>query len=235
MAQLLDVLPSSALAVYAHPDDLEISCGGTLARWSAAGCEVHVVVCTRGEKGSADPEQDTVALAHSRTVEARAAAALLGAVGFEQLGYDDGTVQNDVQLRGRLVGIVRRLRPEYVITPDPTATFFGSSYVNHHDHREVGWGTLDACAPAASSPLYFPEAGPAHAVGTLLLSGTLEADSWVDISETIERKAEAVRCHRSQLGLEDILVDELVRRRAAEEGDKVGASYAEGYRRIQLR
>ncbi|MPY92765.1 MAG: PIG-L family deacetylase [Acidimicrobiia bacterium] len=234
MARLLDLRPSSALAVYAHPDDLEISCGGTLSLWSASGCSVHVVVCTRGEKGSADPEEDTAALARSRAMEARAAAEVLGVKGFEQLGYDDGTVENDVHLRGRLVGLVRRLRPECVVTSDPTATFFGSSYVNHHDHREVGWATLDACAPAAASPLYFPEAGPAHGVATLLLSGTLEADAWVDISDTVERKAEALRCHRTQLGTEERWVDELVRRRAAEEGDKVGVRYAEGYRCIRL-
>jgi LmbE family N-acetylglucosaminyl deacetylase len=235
MARLLDIRPASALAIYAHPDDLEISCGGTLSLWSDGGCEVHVVVCTRGEKGSADPREDTEALARSRAAEARAAASLLGAVGFEQLGYDDGTVENDVELRGRLVALVRRLRPECVITSDPTATFFGSSYVNHHDHREVGWATLDACAPAAASPLYFPEAGPAHGVSTLLLSGTLEADAWVDITDTVERKADALRCHRSQLGGRADWVDELVRRRAAEEGEKVGARYAEGYRCLQLR
>lgn len=226
--------PTRALAVYAHPDDFEISCGGTLALWSKAGCSVHVVVCTRGEKGSADPAEDTTALARSRADESRSAAAALGIEGLEQLGYDDGTVENDVALRRRLVAVVRRLRPDCVITSDPTAIFFGSTYVNHHDHREVGWATLDACAPAAASPLYFPEVGPAHTVATLLLSGTLEADAWVDISDTIEHKAAALRCHRSQLGSDAQLVDELVRRRAADEGDRVGVPYAEGYRCIQL-
>jgi LmbE family N-acetylglucosaminyl deacetylase len=195
---------------------------------------VHVVVCTRGEKGSADPDEDTAALARSRARESRSAAATLGVAGVEQLGYDDGTVENDVHLRRRLVALVRQLRPDCVVTSDPTAIFFGSTYVNHHDHREVGWATIDACAPAAASPLYFPEEGPAHAVRTLLLSGTLEADAWVDISDTIERKAAALRCHRSQLGPDEQLVDELVRRRAADEGDKVGVPYAEGYRCIQL-
>lgn len=234
MARLLDLRPTRALAVYAHPDDLEISCGGTLALWSSAGCAVHVVVCTRGEKGSADPGEDTAALARSRAEESRAAAEALGVDGVEQLGYDDGTVENDVRLRRRLVALVRRLRPECVVTSDPTAIFFGSTYVNHHDHREVGWATIDACAPAAASPLYFPEAGPAHAVRTLLLSGTLEADAWVDISDTIARKTTALRCHRSQLGPDEQLVDELVRRRAADEGERVGVPYAEGYRCIQL-
>ncbi len=234
MARLLDDHPISALAIFPHPDDVEVSCGGTLARWSADGCTVHVVVCTRGEKGSVDPGADTDALAQTREAETRHAADVLGVKGLELLGYDDGTVSNDVELRGRLVEAVRRLRPECVIFPDPTATFFGSTHVNHHDHREVGWAALDACAPAAASPLYFPEAGPAHAVSTLLMSGTLEPDAWVDITDSIDRKAEAVRCHRSQLGEDEPLAAALVRARGADEGARVGVPYAEGYRCIQL-
>jgi LmbE family N-acetylglucosaminyl deacetylase len=232
--QLLTEDPARVLAIYAHPDDLEVSCGGTLARWAAAGAVVHIVVCTQGDKGSFDPDTDTEALARQRAQEATAAAEVLGAHGIDHLGYEDGTISNDVSLRGRLVELVRRIRPEVVICPDPTASFFGASYVNHHDHREVGWATVDACAPAASSPLYFPEVGPPHAVTSLLLSGTLEPDVWADITETVTCKAAALRCHRSQVGGNEPFIDDWVRQRAASEGVKAGVRYAECFRQIRL-
>jgi LmbE family N-acetylglucosaminyl deacetylase len=232
--ELLRDQPARALAVYAHPDDVEVSCGGTLARWSAAGATVHVVVCTRGDKGSSDAGVDVEALAAARRAETQAAADTLGARSLDLLGYDDGAIENDVVLRGRLVEVVRRVEPEIVICPDPTATFFGSTYVNHRDHRVVGWATVDACAPAASSPLYYPASGPPHAVGVLLLTGTLEPDVWVDVSGTVDTKAAALRCHTSQVGGREDLVEEWVRQRAAAEGDRVGVAYAEGFRRILL-
>jgi LmbE family N-acetylglucosaminyl deacetylase len=232
---LLQDEPARALAVYAHPDDAEISCGGTLARWAAAGAAVHVVVCTRGDKGSTDADADVDELASTRERETRTAAETLGTRSLDLLGYDDGAIENDVVLRGRLVEVVRRVEPEIVICPDPTAAFFGSAYVNHRDHRVVGWATVDACAPAASSPLYYPGSGPAHAVSVLLLSGTLEPDLWVDVSGTVDTKAAALRCHRSQLGGRGELVDDWVRQRAATEGAKVGVAYAECFRRIFLR
>jgi LmbE family N-acetylglucosaminyl deacetylase len=233
-AELLEQNPSRVLAVYAHPDDAEVSCGGTLARWVEAGGAVHVVLATRGDKGSSDPCADPDELAERRAAEARAGADQLGVSGLELFGYDDGAVENDAELRGRLVEVVRRVRPDVVMCPDPTASFFGASYVNHHDHRALGWATVDACAPAASSPLYYPEAGPAHAVGCLLLSGTLEPDVWVDISATIGRKAAAVGCHRSQVGDNGAWIEDFVRQRAAAEGAKCGVPYAECFRRIRL-
>ena len=93
-----------------------------------------------------------------------------------------------------------RLKPEVVLGPDPTATFFGEVYVNHRDHRETGWALLDAVAPAAAMPLYFPEQGPPHQVSVLLLSGTHEPDVVVDVSRTIDTKVKAMLAHASQLG-----------------------------------
>jgi LmbE family N-acetylglucosaminyl deacetylase len=133
------------------------------------------------------------------------------------------------------VGLVRTHRPDVVVCPDPTAVFFGDSYVNHRDHREVGWATVDAVAPAAGSPLYFPEAGPAHQVGALLLSGTFQADAWVDVSDVIDTKVRAVACHESRIGDEPELVAELLRARTAEAGAQVGVSHAESFRRLRFR
>ena len=121
-----------------------------------------------------------------------------------------------------------------VVGPDPTAVFFGDSYVNHRDHREVGWAVLDAVAPAASSPLYFPDQGPPHQVGGVLLSGTLEPDAWVDVTATIEQKITAVACHESRLGGDPDLVRQLLRARTAESGVHAGVAHAEGYRRLRF-
>jgi LmbE family N-acetylglucosaminyl deacetylase len=226
--------PARVLAVYAHPDDPEVACGGTLARWSGRGAEVRLVVVNAGDKGSFDPATDPADLTLKRAAEVAAAAKALDLVGYELLGVPDGEVTNDLALRGRLVGLVRSHRPDVVIGPDPTAIFFGDSYVNHRDHREVGWAVLDAVAPAAASPLYFPDQGPPHHVSTLLLSGTLAPDAWVDVTDTIEQKIAAVACHESRLGGDPELVRELLRARTAEAGSHAGVAHAEGYRRLRL-
>lgn len=231
---LLADIPARALAVYAHPDDPEVSCGGTLAHWAAQGAEVRLVVVNAGDKGSPDPATDPVELTSRRAAEVRAAAAVLGLTGVDLLGLPDGEVSNDLALRRRLVALVRRLRPEVVVCPDPTAVFFGDSYVNHRDHREVGWAVVDAIAPAAGSPLYFPEAGAPHQVGALLLSGTFQADAWVDVGDAVDAKIAAVACHESRMGDDPALVTELLRARMAETGAEAGVGHAEGFRRLRF-
>lgn len=236
MAELLREVPGVVLAVYAHPDDPEASCGGALARWAAAGSEVHVVVAARGDKGSSDPSADPEALAEVRAGEVRAAAAVLGVAGVHLLGHADGELDGLAGLRATIVGLVRRLKPETVVCPDPTATFFADAYVNHADHRVIGWATLDAVAPAAAMPLYHPEQGDAHEVTRILMTGTLEPDVWVDVTDSVATKAAALFCHRTQLApdAEEWLAD-FVRQRTEAEGRRVGVDHAEAFRRIILR
>lgn len=237
MSELLVEVPAVVLAAYAHPDDHEMACGGALAHWAAAGTEVHVVVATSGDKGSMDPATVPSDLATRRVEEVREAAAVLGLVGVHLLGHPDGTLDAIApDLRRELVGLVRRVRPDLVVCPDPTAAFFGDAYVNHVDHRVMGWAVLDSVAPAAASPLYFPEEGAAHQVGTVLLSGTLEPDVWVDVATSLEAKIAALFCHRSQLApdAEEWLAG-FVRQRTEAEGRRVGVAHAEGFRRIRLR
>ena len=128
------------------------------------------MIACRGEKGSFDPDTDPDALAASRAEEVARAAEVLQLASVEHLGYPDGEIENDAALRARLIEIVRRRRPDALVAPDPTAIFFGDSYVNHRDHRQLGWAVLDTLVPAAS-PLYVPEAGPAHQVALVLLVG----------------------------------------------------------------
>lgn len=235
MADLVDSVPKVALAVYAHPDDADVACGGTLALWAGMGSAVHLVICTDGGRGTTDPTRDPADLARARAVEMAAAAAVVGVRTHRVLGAADGDLDEREGLREELVGLVRALRPDAVLGHDPTAVFFGQEYFNHRDHRVAGWALLDALSPSAALPHYYPEAGPPHQVGTVYLSGTLEPDVWVDISSTVETKAAAVECHRSQFSsTERGWAGEAVRRRAEEEGRRAGVRFAEGFRRLRL-
>lgn len=231
MADLVTEVPGVVLAVYAHPDDADVGCGGTLARWVAEGSEVHLVVCTDGGRGTLDATVDPATLARRRAAELAAAAEVVGLASHEVLGAPDGELEERRELRGELVAKVRALRPDVALGHDPTATFFGQDYFNHRDHRTAGWALLDALSPAAALPHYFPDAGPPHRVGTAYLSGTLEPDVWVDVTSSIDIKAAAVECHRSQ---GQGWAGEAVRRRAEEEGRRAGVAYAEGFRRLRL-
>jgi len=234
MAELLDDVPARALAVYAHPDDPDVSCGGTLAGWAAAGCEVHTLICTDGGKGTADPAVESKELIAIRAEESAAAATVLGLAGQEFLGVADGELEDEPWFRQVLVAVVRRLRPDVVLCPDPTAVFFGQDYFNHRDHRVTGFAVLDAVAPAAAMPHYFPEAGPAHQVATVLLSGTLEPDVWVDVTGTVEVKGAAVACHRSQFPDGAEWAATAMRLAAEDAGRHAGVPCAEGFRRLRL-
>jgi len=237
MALHADV-PRCALAVYAHPDDPEISAGGTLARWADAGAEVHIVVTTRGDKGTTDPDADLDALARLRVEETDAAARVLGVAGHHHLDHPDGELVDDRALRLELVRLIRRLQPDAVCCPDPTAVFFGDAYVNHRDHRVTGWATIDAVAPAAGNPHYFPELAAeglgTHQVSALYLSGTFEPNVWIDIGATLERKIEALFCHASQLVETGDWFRDFLRQSALEAGRASGVQYAEAFRRIAL-
>lgn len=232
-------VPARVLAVYGHPDDPEISAGGTLASWAAAGSEVWLLLTARGDKGTTDPEADRDALVAERRRETRAAVALLGLAGARFLDHDDGELTDDVALRAEICAVVRELQPDAVLCPDPTAVFFGDSYFNHRDHRITGWATLDAIAPAAGYPHYFPEQLAAglgvHQVDRVYLSGTLEPNCWIDISDQLERKIDALFCHGTQLADAGDWFREFLRARAEEGGHAAGVRYAEGFRCLRLR
>lgn len=238
MTVVADV-PASALAVYAHPDDPEISAGGTLARWAEAGAAVYVLITTRGDKGSVDPGADLEALAKQRVVETEAASAMLGFSGHFHLDYPDGELPDDLRLRALITRFVRQLRPEVVLCPDPTAVFFGDQYFNHRDHRVTGWATLEAVAPAAGNPHYFPEhladGLGVHHVRAVYLSGTLEPNCWVDISSSLEHKIDALFCHASQLTETGDWFREFLRDLAEQAGREAGVRYAEAFRRLTFR
>ncbi len=234
MAELVTDVPARVLAVYAHPDDADVACGGTLATWARRGAEVHVVICTDGGKGTIDPMVKPEELARRRAAELGEAAAVIGVAAHHQLGFADGELDDGPAFRAELVGWVRRLRPDVVCGHDPTAIYFGQDYVNHRDHRVAGWALLDAIAPAAALPQYFPEQGSPHQVTTAYLSGTLEPDVWIDVSGAIDVKVAAVERHRSQFAGAEGWAGAAVRQRAQEEGRRAGVAFAEGFRRLRL-
>jgi LmbE family N-acetylglucosaminyl deacetylase len=230
-----DERPARALAIFAHPDDPEVACAGTLAAWVADGCDAHLVIANAGDKGRTTAKATPKKLAIVRRAEAEEAAKVLGLASLEALGYPDGELENTSELRARLIAFIRSMQPDVVIAPDPTAVFFGDSYVNHHDHRALGWAVLDIIGSMAPGPLYVPETGPPHQVSTLLLAGTLEPDTWVDIGASLDKKLAALRCHVSQLDGGDDVVADLVEARAADAGRAAGVRYAEGFRRLSFR
>ncbi len=221
------------MAIYAHPDDADVACAGTLARWHDAASAVELVVCARGDKGTRDPSARTKELVARRAQEIARASEIVGIGRVHQLGRSDGEFDNDLSLRAEIVALIRVFQPEVLICPDPLAVFFGSHYYNHRDHRVVGFAALDSASPAASSPRYFPDAGNPHAVEYALLSGTLEPDTAVDITSTIGRKTDAVACHASQLEDRDA-IGPVIEDRAAEAGAAVGVAFAESFRRVFL-
>ena len=234
MGRLYSKVPSSALAFYAHPDDADVSCGATLALWADFGVKVDLVVCAKGEKGTINPGKNVTLLESERLEEVREASRALGVSGVVHLGIPDGCVENTASFRAVIVGLLRRFKPETVLCPDPTAVFFGSGYFNHRDHRELGWAVLDSVSPAASLPHYFPSEGPPHQVVSVLLSGSLEADVYVDVRASIGKKLEAVLCHRSQIGEREEWMREVISSRARETGKGVGIAYAEAFRLLEL-
>ncbi|MBM3139251.1 MAG: PIG-L family deacetylase [Chloroflexi bacterium] len=199
ITELAAHVPRRAMVVMAHPDDTEFACGGTVAVLCRDGWEVQIVVTTSGNKGTKDSEVTGQALAGVREEEQRRAAEILGACEPVFLGFPDGYIRNDDELRGLIVRQIRLHRPELVITWDGFRPGF-----NHRDHRLTGQATYDAIYPAADDHLYYPldkEEGLApHRPLAMLLAGTNEPDYDVDIEPVLRTKVRAVLAHVSQMG-----------------------------------
>ena len=188
--------PGVALAIGAHPDDVEFGCGATLAKWSDHGCVVHHLVCTDGSKGTWDPGADLIELVALRQVEQREAAKALGATGeVVFLGWPDGELASDLRQRWQVAYWIRKLRPDVVVGHDPW-----KRYRLHPDHRHAGFLTVDGVV-AARDPHFFPEQAIAHhRPGALLLFEADEPDHVEAVDEThLARKLDALEAHRSQL------------------------------------
>lgn len=199
-----DYVPRSAMAIYAHPDDIEFTVGGTLAKWARAGCEVTYVLITSGNAGTHDPGMTRRALERVREREEREAARIAGARRVVFLRRNDCELVPTLALRKELVRQIRRHRPEVVLCNDPQALFFRDQYVNHPDHRAAGQVALEAVFPCAEMRLLWPEAGRPHKVHAVYVSSTHSPNTWIDVEKTIGTKLAALQAHRSQLGDRDL-------------------------------
>jgi len=233
-------MPSrTILAVMAHPDDAELTCAGSVARWIREGDRAVLVVASDGARGGKHRDAAHQAMAPTRQAEQQASADLIGFDQAVYLGFPDGDMRDEDALRGALVEQIRRVRPDVAMVMDPLTVIFQDSYVNHRDHRVLGMAMLDALYPAASNAGYFPEqleAGlPLHKVPELLLAATERPNYWVDISDTLEVRFEALRCHASQIRLwpdnGEVLIEQQ-RREAETIGAEHGFRYAEAFRRV---
>ncbi|MHB1989105.1 MAG: PIG-L deacetylase family protein [Acidimicrobiales bacterium] len=233
--------PAVALAVGAHPDDVEFGCGATLAKWAAQGCEIHHLVCTDGSKGTWDARQDPAQLVAIRRDEQRAASRALGGKGdVVFLGWPDGELESGLRQRLEIAAWIRRLRPEVVVGHDPW-----KRYRLHPDHRNAGFLVTDGIV-AARDPLFFPELGTEpHRPATLLLWEADEVDHVEEVEQFVQAKLEALLSHRSQfrstMGISNASADgdrELsefrtrVVERLAENGAPAGFSAGEAFKRL---
>jgi LmbE family N-acetylglucosaminyl deacetylase len=230
-------VPKKAMVIVAHPDDIEFSCAGTIARWVKDGCEVVYILCTSGDVGIAEAGMTRAKAAEIREAEQLAAAAVVGVEKVIFLREPDGMLENTLTLRKRLVREIRRFKPEAVICGDPTVVWAGSNYINHPDHRAAAGAAIDAIFPAAGQPNLFEELAEeglsAHKVRKVYVQAwEQQADLYVNISETIDLKIESLRQHVSQMG--DWDPEPMVREwsEAAAKGKEM--AYAEGYRVITL-
>jgi LmbE family N-acetylglucosaminyl deacetylase len=236
-------VPAVALAIGAHPDDVEFGCGATLAKWAAAGCTVHHLICTDGSKGSWDATADTAALVVERQAEQRAAAAALGATGeCVFLGWPDGELESGLRQRWEVAYWIRRLQPTVVLGHDPW-----KRYRLHPDHRHAGLLAVEGVV-AARDPHFFPEqALPHHRPDELLLFEADEPDHVEDVEGWVDAKLAALHAHASQLlstmGIDTAAdpaevarqrqaFDDRVRARLAERGALEGIPQGESYKRI---
>jgi LmbE family N-acetylglucosaminyl deacetylase len=230
-------VPEVALAVGAHPDDIEFGCGGTLAKWAAQGCLVHHVVCTDGSKGTWNPATDIAALVTTRQEEQRAAAKALGATGeVVFLEAIDGELEPSLRLRAAVAEWIRCLQPGVVLGHDPW-----KRYRLHPDHRAAGLLVCDAIV-AARDPHFFPEQGlEPHRPSTLLLWEADEPDHAEDVTATVDAKLAALLAHASQFESTMRATDEpgldafrrRVRDRLGEHGRRIGVAAAEVFKAIR--
>lgn len=187
--------PAVALAIGAHPDDVEFGCGATLAKWAAAGCVVHHLVLTDGSKGTWDPGVDPTHLIAVRRDEQRAAAAELGATGeCHFLHHTDGELEASLDARSEVARVIRATRPNVVVGHDPW-----KRYRLHPDHRAAGFLTVDGVV-AARDPHFFPE----HRLApwrpeSILLFEADEPDHVEDVTAHLDTKIAALLRHTSQL------------------------------------
>lgn len=225
---------STAVAVVAHPDDLEYGVASAIARWTGQGKKVTYLLATRGEAGIAG--MAPAVTGPLREEEERRSAAVVGVSEVEFLSHADGVVEYGISLRRDLAAAFRRLAPEVVITMNFDLTWGEEGPVNHADHRAVGLAVLDACRDAANEWVFTEAGPPCHTIHDAYVATGGNPTHFVDVTGTIDAGIASLREHRAYLdGLGgDFDPDEFLRNMAGFVGMAAGCEYATGFRRYPM-
>jgi len=224
---------AQVMVVIPHPDDAESRMAGTVARWAREGKEVIYVVCTNGDKGTNDPNVKPAELARVREQEQLAAAELLGVREVIFLRYPDQSLEDTPEFRKEIVRLIRTYKPDTVVTVDPYRR-----YIDHRDHRITARVTLDAVFPYAGDIHAYPdlleEGLQPHRVKEVLFCGTGDPNYYINITDTIDVKIAALRCHKSQVGGRPE-IDEWMRRWAKMSAEGQDYELGEAFHREEVR
>lgn len=228
--------PLTILGIAAHPDDLDFSASGSFAKWVKSGALCYYLICTDGCKGSDDPKMTEAKLVKLRKQEQKKAAKILRLKDVFFLNHKDTQLVADLKLKKEIVRFIRKLKPDIVVTLDPTFVYskeVGS--INHTDHRACGLAAVDAVFPLARDRLTFKELAEeglsSHTVKTLYLTKFDDPTDVIDISDTFDLKIQALKAHKTQISQKLL---ERITQRAKALGKKHGYKYAEGFVKITL-
>ena len=231
--------PQRILVILAHPDDPEFFCGASLARWARAGHEIHYFLLTCGDKGFNDARATAAHICGVRHAEQMAAAAVIGVKSVRFLDLEDGYLVPSIDLRREVVRAIRQIKPDILVTCDPTHLFAGDYYINHPDHRYAGQVVLDAVFPAADNPFFFPElikdeGLQPHKPREVWVSLTGNPTVTLDVTATWEIKVRALKEHKSQIG-DPKEFEQRMRARKSEKSTEENEYYEEKFRVIRFR
>ena len=233
----MEAAPQRVLVVTPHPDDAEVWCGGAVGKWTRQGAAVYYVLCTDGGKGISNPDITSAEFVAVREREQRRAAQILGVKDVVMLHRPDGELEDTSDFRKEIVREVRRVRPEVVLCPEP----YRKNLAWHRDHRVTGQVTQDAVFPYARDHLHHVELWKEeglepHKTGTILFWGAEQADTFIDITDTIDLKIKALLAHQSQVANRperDII--KFIKDQARSAGASQEYNYAEAFRKVTFR
>lgn len=230
--------PKVVLAIGAHADDIDFGASATVAKWVAGGAEVHYLIVTDGSKGSSDTDMSVERLVRMRQNEQREAAKFLGVKSVKFLGYEDGMLEITMDLKRDIIRAIREIKPDTVITLDPTMVYSTTTnMLNHPDHRAAGQAVLDAVFPLARDHMSFPELYAEglqpHKTAHLLMINFDRHNYMEDVTDTFDKKHEALRLHASQFN-DQSREWEVTTNLAKHFGTLCGHTYAEAFMRIDL-
>lgn len=230
--------PKVVLGVAAHPDDLDFGASASMAKFASQGAEIYYLILTDGSKGSADRSITSEQLIKMRRSEQLAAIKAVGGKDVTFLDYPDAALEISQALKRDIVREIRRLKPDVVITMDPSVLYSEvRGFINHPDHRAAGQATIDAVFPLARDYLTFPELLSEnlepHKVKTLLLTNFDKQNFYIDVSNTLDKKIAALEAHASQISDMDS-IKQWITDWAAKAGKQAGYNYAEGFIRLEL-